>query len=94
MNDWLTLDRCRELAEYMAVPELDKTNKNSNRVMTWNKLKDYLPALGYSIETKRRKVNGKIAQCYYITGEWHDVEVVDNEFLQLVAAKSAEGASD
>lgn len=23
----------------------------------------------------------------YITGEWHDVELVDNDFLQLVEAK-------
>lgn len=72
----------------MSVPELDKENKHSSRVMTWNKLKDYLPTLGYSVENKRKRINGKPAQCYYITGEWHDVELIDNDFLQLVAAKS------
>jgi len=81
------VERCRELAEYMAVPETDRANKNSNRIMTWNKLKDQLPALGYSVESKKRKVKGKVTQCYYITGEWHDVEVVDNDFLKLVEAE-------
>lgn len=90
LNEWLTVERCRELAEYMAVPETDRANKNSNRIMTWNKLKDQLPALGYSVESKKRKVKGKVTQCYYITGEWHDVEVVDNDFLKLVEAEQAE----
>jgi len=72
----------------MAVPELDKANKNTSRMMTWNKLKDYLPAIGYTIEQKRKRFNGKLMQAYYITGEWHDVELVDNNFLQLVEAKS------
>ena len=57
---WLPVDKCRELAEYMNVPELDKTNKNSSRVMTWNKLKDCLPMIGYTVEGKRRKINGKL----------------------------------
>ena len=87
LNQWLTLDKCRQLAEYMAVPELDKANKNTNRTMTWNKLKEYLPALGYSVEQKRKKIDGKIYQCYYITGQWHDVELVDNSFLQLAEAR-------
>lgn len=84
---WLPVEKCRELAEYMAVPELDKKNKHSNRVMTWNKLKDYLPAIGYAVECKRKRIDGKQQQAYYITGQWHDVEVVDNDFLQLVEAK-------
>jgi hypothetical protein len=87
LDSWLTLDKCRELAEYMAVPELDKKNKNNSRIMTWNKLKEYLPAIGYQVEQKRKRIGGKQQQAYYITGEWHDVEVVDNDFLQLVAAK-------
>lgn len=88
LNQWLPVEKCRELAEYMAVPELDRNNKNTNRIMTWNKLKDYLPALGYKVEQKRKRLNGKQQQAYYITGEWHDVEVVDNDFLQLVSAKN------
>ena len=87
LNTWLPLEKCRQLAEYMAVPELDKDNKHNSRAMSWNKLKDYLPAIGYSIESKRKRVDGKPAQCYYITGEWHDVEIQDNGFLQLVAAR-------
>ena len=85
LNQWLTLEKCRQLAEYMAVPEMDKANRG--RTMSWNKLKEYLPAIGYSVEQKRKKIGGKIYQCYYITGEWHDVEVVDNSFLELVNAK-------
>lgn len=88
LNTWLTVEKCRELAEFMAVPELDKKNNHQSRIMTWNKLKDYLPALGYTVENKRKKLNGKLVQCYCITGQWHDVEVVDNDFLQLVEAKS------
>lgn len=87
LNTWLTVARCRELAEYMAVPEIDKVNKNTNRTMTWNKLREYLPAIGYTVEAKRKYLNGKQQQAYYITGQWHDVEIVDNEFMQLVAAK-------
>ena len=89
LNKWLPVDACRELAEYMSVPELDKMNHNSNRVMTWNKLKDYLPDLGYTVEQKKKRIKGKLQTCYYIAGEWHDVEIVDNDFLQLVEAASA-----
>ena len=90
MNSWLTVEQCRELAAYMNVSELDKNNKNTNRVMTWNKLKDYLPLIGYTVQNRRKRINGKQAQCYYITGEWHDVEIAgDNDFMQLVAARSA-----
>ena len=87
LNVWLPLDKCRELAEYMNVPDLDKENKNSNRIMSWNKLKECLPSIGYTVEEKKKRVEGKLKQCYYISGEWHDVEVVDNNFLQLVEAK-------
>ena len=88
LNTWLSVDKCRELAEYMAVPELDKANRG--RTMTWNRLKEYLPSIGYTVEQKRKRLNGakNATQAYYITGEWHDVELVDNNFLQLVEAKS------
>ena len=61
----------------------DKQNCNS----VTNKLKDYLPAIGYTIESKKKRIAGKLVQCYFITGEWHDVEVVDNDFLRLVEAQ-------
>lgn len=87
LNTWLTLERCRSLAEYLSVPEIDKVNKNTSRIMTWNRLKEYLPTMGYQVENKRKRVDGKVVQCYYITGEWHDVELQDNNFLALVEAK-------
>ena len=93
LNKWITVDQCRQLAEYMAVPELDKENKNSNRTMSWNKLKDYLPMIGYTVEcNKRKRINGKNQTCYYIAGEWHDVEIADNDFLQLADAQLAKNA--
>lgn len=87
LNTWITVEQCRDLAEYMNVPELDKSNKNNSRTMTWNRLKEYLPSLGYTVEGKRKRMNGKPTQCYYISGEWHDVEIVDNDFMQLVEAR-------
>lgn len=88
LNTWLTVEQCRNLAEYMGVPELDKANKNTARTMTWNKLKEYLPAMGYQVEGKKKRIDGKLTQCYYITGEWHDVELQDNDFLALVEAQA------
>lgn len=87
LNTWLTVEQCRNLAEYMSVPELDKANKNTARTMTWNKLKEYLPAMGYQVEGKKKRIDGKLTQCYYIAGEWHDVELQDNDFLALVEAQ-------
>lgn len=87
LNTWLPLEKCRELAEYMSIPDLDKENKNTNRIMSWNKLKDCLPSIGYTVQEKKKRIDGKLKQCYYICGEWHDVEVDDNGFLALVAAK-------
>ena len=58
------------------------------QIMKWNKLKDYLPLLGYQVENKKKKSNGKIQQCYFITGSWQDVQMVDNNFLALAAAKN------
>ena len=60
LGHWITVDQCRELAEYMAVPELDKANKNTSKIMTWNRLKDCLPTIGYTVEEKRKRVEGKI----------------------------------
>lgn len=88
LNTWLTVEQCRNLAEYMGVPELDKANKNTARTMTWNKLKEYLPTMGYQVEGKKKRIDGKLIQCYYITGEWHDVELQDNDFLALVEAQA------
>ena len=87
LNTWLTVEQCRNLAEYMSVPELDTTNKHNARTMTWNKLKEYLPAMGYQVEGKKKRIDGKLTQCYYITGKWHDVELQDNDFLALVEAQ-------
>lgn len=87
LNTWLPVERCRELAEYLAVPEIDKENKNCNRIMTWNRLRECLPSVGYTIEEKRKRLDGKLKQCYFITGTWHDVELDDNNFLKLVEAK-------
>lgn len=94
LNTWLPVAKCRELAEYMAVPELDKTNKNTSRCMTWNRLREYLPTIGYTVEQRRKRIDGKQQQACYITGEWHDVELVDNDFLQLVEAKQELAASE
>lgn len=94
-NRWLTLQECRDLAEYMAVPDIDINNAAKNRtqtrIMSWNKLQDLLPSIGYTVEKKRKRVAGSAnsAICYMITGDWHDVELVaDKGFMQLVAAKN------
>lgn len=87
LNRWLTIEECRQLAEDMAIPSLDKKYKNSSKLMTWNALKDYLPAVGYKVEQKQRTINKKRIQMCYITGEWHDAELVDGDFLALVEAK-------
>ena len=88
LNKWLTIPECRQLAEEMAVPSLDKNNKNQSKPMTWNQLRSCLPAIGYNIEQKKRSVGGKQQQMCFITGEWHDAEMQDNEFLALVDAKT------
>lgn len=82
LNRWLTLPECRQLAEDMAVPSLTKGSAK----MTWNALKDCLPAIGYTIDAKKKRHDGKQQQMYHITGTWHDVEMKDNMFLELVAA--------
>ena len=85
LNTWLPVDKCRELAELMAVPETDKNN--SGKIMTWNKLKNFLSIMGYTVENKRKRINDKTQQCYFITGAWQDVEIVDGNFLALAQAK-------
>lgn len=87
LNRWLTLDECRQLAEYMAIPSLDKGHNNGSKVMSWNALKECLPAIGYTVEQKQKTVNKKRMQMCYISGEWHDAEIKDNSFLALVEAK-------
>lgn len=83
---WLSVEKCRELAELMAVPVEDKNN--SGKIMTWNKLKNFLPILGYAVENKRKRVDGKPQQCYFITGAWQDVATVDGNFMVLAEAKA------
>ena len=90
LNRWLTIPECRELAELMAVPSLDKANKNNSKIMTWNSLRDCLPMIGYTVEQKKKTVKGKQQQMCYITGEWHDAEIKDNDFLALVEAKEGQ----
>ena len=94
-DKWLTCDECRELAEYLAIPDLDlensNKNKNQTRKMRWNKLQTFLPTIGYTVEKARKRVNGTTSAvcCYKITGEWHDVEIAHTaDFMQLVAAKN------
>ena len=87
LNRWLTIPECRELAELMAVPSLDKSYKNTSKIMTWNSLRECLPTIGYTVEQKKKMRNGKQQQMCYITGTWHDVELVDKDFLALVDAQ-------
>lgn len=83
LNRWLTVSECRQLAEEMSVPSLSK----GSAAMTWNALKKALPAIGYTVEQKRKMIGGKQQQVCLITGTWHDVEIKDNMFLALAEAK-------
>ena len=84
LNRWLTIPECRELAEFMRVPSLSK----GSSYMTWNSLRECLPAIGYKVDQRKRTISGKQQQMCYITGEWHDVEMKDNAFLALAEAKA------
>ena len=86
-DTWMTVSECRTFAEEMAVQDLDTGNKHSTRILTWNRLKEVLPLAGYTIDSARKRLNGKQQQCYRISGEWHDIDMVDKEFEQLLAAK-------
>lgn len=86
LETWLPVEQCRKLAEVMAVPETDKNN--SGKIMTWNKLKDFLPSIGYSVEGKKKKNKNKLQQCYFITGSWKDVATVNGNFLILAETKA------
>ena len=92
---WLTTDECRALAEQLAIPDINLGEKKGKsvaggRLMSWNRLQQILPSMGYTIEKKRRRVVGNNATiCYRITGDWHDVELVaDGDFMTLAAAKN------
>lgn len=85
---WLTVSECRDLAEQMAVSDLDSKNRNTVRILTWNSLKEVLPHAGYTVENARKRIDGKLTQCYKITGEWHDIAAIDKEFEQLLEAKA------
>lgn len=86
-DTWLTVVQCRQLAEELEVLDLDKGNKNSTRILTWNGLKEVLPLAGYTVESARKRLNGKQSQCYKISGEWHDIDAADKEFEKLLAAR-------
>ena len=86
-DTWLTVTQCRQLAEELEVLDLDKGNKNSTRTLTWNGLKEVLPLAGYTVESARKRLNGKQSQCYKISGEWHDIDAADKEFEKLLAAR-------
>lgn len=90
LNRWVSVAECRELAKIMEIPGLDKQNRS--RTMTWNKLKDYLPTIGYEVKNEKRRLEkgGGLTQCYYMSGKWHDVEVQDKGFLELVDARIAQ----
>ena len=94
LNRWLPVSECRELAEIMEIPGLDKSNRS--RTMSWNKLKDYLPSIGYTVRSEKRRLErgAGLTQCYFISGEWHDVEVKDSGFLELVDARLAQQAAE
>lgn len=91
---WLSVQECKELAEYLAVPDIDLEQYNShntNRIMSWNKLQTTLPSFGYTVEKGRKRLNGSAnaVTAYKITGNWHDVEIVHTgDFLELAKAKS------
>lgn len=95
LNKWLSVNDCKELADYMAVPDIDVKNSDNftrSRIMSWNKLQSILPEFGYNVEKSRKRLNGaaNAVTAYRITGEWHDAEIVlDSDFMQLVAAKTA-----
>ena len=72
----------------MAVSDLDSKNRNTVRILTWNSLKDVLPHAGYTVENARKRIDGKLTQCYKITGEWHDIAAIDKEFEQVLEAKA------
>jgi len=101
-NKWLTVSECRELAAEMNISDVSLQGGTSGKVrsvrsMTWNKLQKFLEAEGYTIEKARKRLNGaaNAQNCYKITGEWHDIELVgDNDFLQLVEAKSSQNQEE
>lgn len=93
-DKWLTVQQCRELAEYLAVPEISsdgqQVTKRQARIMSWNKLQEVLPSVGYKVEKARKRPSpgANAVYCYRITGDWVEAEVIaDNNFFKLVAAK-------
>lgn len=88
LNCWLAVEKCRELAEKMAVPE-----NNYGKPITWNKLKDLLPMAGYSVQGKKKRIAGRLQQCYFISGIWKDVEAENVDFLTLVETKMNTGVA-
>ena len=62
----------------MAVP-----GNTYGKPITWNKLKDLLPAAGYFVEGKKKRIAGRLQQCYFISGTWQDAEQKDSAFMKL-----------
>lgn len=87
LNKWLTVTECRQLAEELQVCDPNANNKNSSHILTWNSLKDQLPRAGYTIQSARKRLNGKQQMCYYIKGEWQDSLPEDGWFNLLAAAR-------
>lgn len=87
LNRWLSTKECRELADLINLPDLEQLkNKQNSRQMSWNKLKDYLPSIGYTVEKKRKMLDGKQQIAYFITGEWKEKKQINDSFMELVRA--------
>lgn len=90
LNRWLSAKECRELADLINLPDLEQLkNKQNSRQMSWNKLKDYLPSIGYTVEKKRKMLDGKQQIAYFITGEWKEKKQINDSFMELVCATGA-----
>lgn len=85
LNKWLTVSQCRECVATMRLKDPD-----SGKAMTWNAMKNVLPSLGYTVEEKQKRLNGKLQKCYYISGEWIDATKPDAAFQLLMEAKIKE----
>lgn len=79
LNKWLTVSQCREYVAAMGTKDPD-----SKKPMTWNSLKEFFPQLGYTVEKKRKTLNGKTQECYYISGEWINAAKPDAAFQLLI----------
>ena len=80
----LSTKECRELADLINLPDLEQLkNKQNSRQMSWNKLKDYLPSIGYTVEKKRKMLDGKQQIAYFITGEWKEKKQINENSKEI-----------